>query len=133
MSTHERNAPTIAARQAVAGREAEILDALNIPWRSGRPHIDCPYPAHGGNNYWRWDEKSAKAHCTCSKAGSIFDVIMKIERIDFEAAKIRALEMIGRTDVIRTKDNKEKKYQKTDAASLLNAPADNRDDALPLV
>src|SRR5215213_2549094 len=58
---------------------------------------------------------------------------MKIESIDFEAAKIRALEMIGRTDVIRIKDNKEKKYQKTDAASLLNATADNRDDALPLV
>ena len=54
---HERNAPTRAARQAVAGREAEILDALNIPWRSGRPHIDCPYTAHGGKDDWRWDEK----------------------------------------------------------------------------
>ena len=31
------------------------------------------------------------------------------------------------------KRKKQKKYQKTDAASLLNAPADNRDDALPLV
>ena len=67
------------------------------------------------------------------KGDSIFDVVMKVESIDFEAAKIRALEMIGRTDIIRIKDSKGKKYQKTDAASLLNAPADNRDDKLPLV
>src|SRR3954454_20094144 len=35
--------------------------------------------------------------------------------------------------MIQAKDGKAKKYQKTDAASLLNAPADNRDDKLPMI
>ena len=129
----EHYAPTAAAKQAVAGRETEILDALNIPWRSGRPHIRCPYPAHGGEDDWRWDEKTARAYCTCNKSHSILDVIMKVECIDFEAAKIRALEIIGRTDLIRTKAAGGPKFQSTTAVSLLNAPADSRDDKLPLI
>jgi hypothetical protein len=30
--------------RAVKGRETEVLDALDIAWRMGRPHITCPYP-----------------------------------------------------------------------------------------
>jgi hypothetical protein len=129
----ERKVPTLVIRQAVGGHETEVLDELNIPWRSGRPHIDCPYKSHGGKDDWRWDDKKATAYCTCSKRHSIFDVVAKVEGIDFEAAKIRVAEIIGRTDLIYVKDAKRKKYQAIDAASLLNAPADNRDDKLPLV
>ena len=39
---------TAAIRQAVVGRETDVLDALGIDWRAGRPHITCPYPDHGG-------------------------------------------------------------------------------------
>src|SRR5262245_22311443 len=43
-------------QEAVRGREPVVLDALGIDWRAGRPHIDCPYPEHGGKRDWRWDE-----------------------------------------------------------------------------
>src|SRR4051812_9766417 len=129
----ERYVPTRAIQQAVGGHEIEVLDELNFPWRSGRPHIDCPYPSHGGKDDWRWNDKKARAHCTCSKSDSIFDVVIKIEGIDFEAAKIRVAEIIGRADLIRAKDANAKNYPQIDAASLLNVPADSCDDKLPLI
>jgi hypothetical protein len=74
-------APPTGAVQALAiGRECEVLDALGIRWREGRPHIRCPYPAHADHHpSWRWDQKAARARCTCSKSDSIFDVVMKVE------------------------------------------------------
>ncbi len=122
--------PTTAIREAVSGHETMVLDALGIDWRKGRPHIDCPYVDHGGAADWRWDARAAKARCTCSTADSIFDVIMKVEVVDFETAKLRAAELIGRTDLIRNGNGQH--YQATDAASLLNAPADRRDNRLPV-
>ena len=47
--------------------------------------------------------------------------------LDFEAAKLRAAELLGRTDLIKVGDGT---GQKTDAASLLNPPAEGRDDGL---
>jgi len=41
-----RGVQTRAIKEAVKGREAEILDALQIDWRSGQLHITCPYPRH---------------------------------------------------------------------------------------
>jgi hypothetical protein len=64
-------------RAAVKNREIEVLDALGIEWRKGRPHIDCPYPSHGGASDWRWDAKTAKAQCTCTKGDGIFDVLKR--------------------------------------------------------
>jgi hypothetical protein len=129
MTAAERYVQQAAIKQAVAGHETQILDALNIDW-DARGHVDCPYPDHGGKADWRWDSKYRKARCTCSKADSIFDVLMKIEGVDFEAAKVRVAEILKRDDLIRTKS--EGKYQATDPASLLNAPADRRDDSLPI-
>jgi hypothetical protein len=44
------------AKTAVSGREPEILDAMGINWRNGRPHIHCPYPQHDdADPSWRWD------------------------------------------------------------------------------
>jgi hypothetical protein len=65
---------------------------------------------------------------------SALDVLMKCQGVDFETAKIRAAEMIGRTDLIRIRGESanEHRRQATDAASLLNAPRANRDDALPI-
>jgi hypothetical protein len=119
--TAERYVPTATVRQAVAGREGDVLDALHIAWRT-RGHIKCPYPSHGGEADWRWDEKHSKARCTCSKSDSIFDVVMKVEARDFEAAKVRTAEILGRHDLIRTKGSDSSKYQATDARSLLNQP-----------
>ena len=84
----ERYVPTQPLRAAVKGREAEVLDALRIAWQDGAPHISCPYPEHADDNpSWRWDERRARAYCSCiERGGSVFDVVMHLECIDFEAA-----------------------------------------------
>lgn len=56
---------TPAIRLAVRGREGEVLNALGVDWSRGRPHIDCPYPMHGGRDDWRWDPQKSRAFCTC--------------------------------------------------------------------
>jgi hypothetical protein len=62
--------------------------------------------------------------------------VVKVEGIDFDAAKIRVAELLKRDDLIRTKrGNGERghpQYQQTDAISLMSAPADKRDDFLPI-
>ncbi len=127
---------TTAIREAVKGREENVLDGIGVDWRAGRPHINCPYPDHADDNAsWRWDTQHAKARCTCAKGDSIFDVVMKVEGRDFEAAKLRVAEVLNLPDLIRTKGEGhggDRVYQATDAASLLNAPADRRDDSLPV-
>src|SRR5689334_8198950 len=57
---------TDAIVDAAKGRETDLLDALGIPWRSGKPHISCPYPEHLDEHpSWRWDKSKARAYCTC--------------------------------------------------------------------
>lgn len=127
----QRHVGTRAIQAAVKGRETEVLDALGVPWREARPHIACPYPQHADSDpSWRWDGKPAKARCTCG-TGSIFDVIMKIEGVDFAAAKLRAAEILGLNELIE-ESNGAPRFQATDAASLLAASPDQRDDRLPL-
>jgi hypothetical protein len=119
----------------VVGRETEVLDARGINWRAGSPHIHCVYPDHSDNNEsWRWDLKNAKARCTCTKGDSIFDVVMKVEECDFESAKVRVAEILRHDDLIETRHEalEGAKYQATDAASLLSAPTESRDDSLPV-
>ena len=120
-------APTRALQQAVRGHEATVLAALGIAWQAGAQHIACPYPDHDDQNpSWRWDERKARAYCTCiERSHSIFDVVMRCESIDFEAAKLRVAEILGRGDLIETKSG-----QRMDAASLLQPPADQRDEGL---
>jgi hypothetical protein len=97
----ERYVKTSAIRAAVQGREADVVRAIGIAWH-GRDHIRCPFPGHDGHNpSWRWDDEKGCCFCTCDgSAGSIFDVVMRIEGGDFEAAKIRVAEIIGRDDLI---------------------------------
>jgi hypothetical protein len=126
--------PTRAVQATVKGREAEILDALQIDWRSGQSHITCPYPGHADTSpSWRWDETKACAFCSCiEKAHSIFDVVAAKEGIDFEAAKIRVAQILGLDNLIR--DNapvKNDHFPGIDAENLLNPPAENREDGLP--
>ncbi len=132
--TGTRLVPTRAIKDAVKGQEVEILDQLEIDWMSGNPHIACPYPTHDDDNpSWRWDEKKASAFCTCiEKSHSIFDVVGAMEGVDFEAAKIRVSEMLGCRELINDQVSaKNGRYQASDAESLLNAPAEDRDDTLP--
>src|SRR4051794_23066930 len=76
MTEESRFVVTATIRQAVHGREADVLDNLGVNWRDGRPHIPCPYPDHSDENAsWRWDAKHAKARCTCTTSDSIFDVV----------------------------------------------------------
>jgi hypothetical protein len=121
---------TRAIQDAVKGRETAVLDMLGVPWRDGAPHISCPYPDHAdANPSWRWDELTAKANCTCAeRRQSIFDVVMRLEQVDFEAAKIRVAEILGRGDLIKAQDVE--RHQPMDAGSLLRPPADLRDDQL---
>ena len=109
-----------------------MLEALGIPWHQGLAHIRCPYPAHGGNGDWRWDDAKKKAFCTCSKGDSIFNVVMRCEGLGFEAAKIWTANLLGRQDLIKQRGSQERQaFIRMDAKSLLNPPADLRDDLLP--
>jgi hypothetical protein len=129
-SAGDRYVATTAIREAVRGHEAAILAALGIDHRSGRPHIRCPYSDHDdGNASWRWVEQRARAFCSCiERSHGIFDVVMKMLALDFEGAKIRVAEVLGRNDLIKTKGAGG--GQKVDSASLLSPRADNRDDGL---
>ena len=100
--------------------------------RAGRI-FRCPYPSHAdGDPSWRWDEPKARARCSCSKGdSSIFDVVMKVEGVDFDAAKLRVAELLGRSDLIQEAGGHQR-FQAIDAASLLRPPPDQRDDGLPL-
>jgi len=83
---------------SLRGRETEILDALGIPWRDARPHIQCPHRDHPDKDpSWRFDQCTRRAICTCG-SHSILDVLVKVESITFDAAKIRAAEILGRPD-----------------------------------
>jgi hypothetical protein len=128
--TAERYVPTEALKQAVRGHETVVLAALGVAWQSGAQHIACPYPDHADQNpSWRWDERKVRAYCTCiEQSHSIFDVVMRIEGIEFEAAKLRVAEILGRHDLIKVKDGE--RHQAMDAASLLRPPADQRDEEL---
>jgi hypothetical protein len=123
-------------KEAVKGREANVLDALQIDWRDGQDHITCPYPGHADHNpSWRWDQKKACAVCTCKKPHSIFDVVAAKEELDFEAAKIRVAQILEREDLIQVQDSAAAKnrhdHQAYDGASLLNPSDEERDDTLP--
>jgi hypothetical protein len=99
--TVEKFVLTVTIRDAVEGREPEILNALAVQWGGGSTHIHCPYQDHPDNHpSWRWDTAKKRAYCTCTRSDSIFDVICKIKGLDFEAAKIAAAEIIGRPDLI---------------------------------
>jgi hypothetical protein len=91
---------------------------------------ESPYPQHEDRNpSWRWDEQRARAHCSCTNGDTIFNVVMKIEGIDFDAAKLRIAELLGRRDLIRER-SAGPRSQATDAESLLNPPLQDRDDRL---
>src|SRR3954451_10973718 len=95
-----RYVPTKAAKDAIRGREAEIVRALGIPWNVGGKHIRCPDPAHPDKHpSWRLQDDGC-AVCTCRKPHSVFDVIGYAKGLDFEASKIMAVELIGRSDLI---------------------------------
>ena len=100
MTAGERYVTTAGIRTALIGSETELIDALKIPWRDGRPHIACPYREHADNNpSWRWDERKRKAFCTCGTR-DVLGVLMGVEGIEFEAAKIRAAELLRRSVLI---------------------------------
>src|SRR5512132_802581 len=130
--TATRYVVTAEIKAVVKDRETEVLDALAIRWRDGRPHIRCPYRDHDdANPSWRWDHRASRARCTCTPGDSIFDVVMRREGCDFEVATLRVAELLGRSDLIREKNEKTgNQGHGTDAASLLNPPPHLRDDAL---
>jgi len=95
-----------AIKEAVKGRETEILDAFGINWRSPETHITCPYPGHADHNpSWRWNTAAAKAHCSCDSSASIFDVIIKMRGVDFSEACVIAAEIMGCDDLICADDS----------------------------
>src|SRR5262249_41165821 len=107
----------------------EVLSALGIQYTGKSDHIRCPYPDHKDEHpSWRWNPIKRKAHCTCARSASIFDVVAKVNGVDFEAAKIAVAEMLGCSDLILEANSQN--YQRTDATSLLNPRTDNRDDTL---
>jgi hypothetical protein len=108
----ERYVRTDDARRLVKGREAEIVRALGIPWH-GRGHIRCPYRDHDDHNpSWRLMD-DGRAICTCRGPHSVFDVIAEIEGCDFDAAKMRAADLVGATPA-KPKGNGHDKSRRTD-------------------
>jgi hypothetical protein len=87
----ERFVRTADMRAVIKGREADLLDALNIPWRAGNAHIRCPYPGHSdANPSWHSDRRKDRAYSTCvAGAHTALDMLMAVEEATFEAAKIR--------------------------------------------
>lgn len=141
MVGESRFVKSAAVWQAVNGRETEVLDAIGVEWRARRPHIACPYPDHVDNNAsWRWDIKKATARCTCTGGNDIvggndiFDVVTKCCGIEFEASKLRVAEVLDLGNLIHVKGRHRgygRQHQATDAAILLSAPIDRRNDTLP--
>src|SRR5689334_5742317 len=98
--TAARYVPTKAAKEAVRGREADIVRALGIPWNGTGKHIQCPDPGHPDKNpSWRL-LSDGRAVCTCRQAHSVFDVVGYVKGLDFEASKILVAELLGRSDLI---------------------------------
>jgi hypothetical protein len=125
----ERYVTTSGIRAAARGRETIILDGLGIDWKqpTTKPHIHCPYREHADDNpSWRWDGRRRKAFCTCAKADSIFDVLMKVEGLDFDRAKIRAAELLNRSDLIRESHARKNKGGRGDVP-----PEQQRNGATP--
>jgi hypothetical protein len=93
---------TAEIKAAIENRETDILDGLGIDWRQpASRHITCPYRGHPDKNpSWRWDCIDRRAYCTCGSA-DILGVLMTVEGIGFEAAKLRAAELLKRPDLIR--------------------------------
>jgi putative DNA primase/helicase len=124
-------------RRAVEGRETEVLDALKIPWRSGRPHFRCHFPDHEDKNpSCRWDSEKRKLFCTCAPQGvDIAGVVMKMKGgLNYAQAKLWIVEILQgprlqsphRDDPIRT-------TSKRDPHWYLNPPSGQRDDNLPRI
>ncbi len=120
---------TRAIQSAIKGKEHQVLERLDIPWQSGRPHIRCPYPDHADRNpSWRFVPSKGRAYCTCIEGSdSIFDIVMKVLGYDFEAAKHYVAESIGYRDFLPKAKNKK---LSSHARKLLSPPAALRDDRL---
>jgi hypothetical protein len=96
-------------RAAVKGRETDLLDALNIDWRRAKPHIRCPYRDHDDNHpSWRWDERKCKAFCTCG-VRDVLGVLVGVEGIESDAAKVRVAELLKRPDLIRERSARKRR------------------------
>src|SRR4051794_12603693 len=95
--------------EAMKGRELEVLRAIGINWDASRTHIRCPYPDHQDENpSWRFDGRLT--YCTCigtrpgdKKAHNIVRVVEVYGRCGNDAAKIRIAEILGLSDLIKTK------------------------------
>jgi len=117
--------------EAVSGNEAAVLSYLGINYASSRrDHIDCPYPSHGGKRDWRFDFKKGKAHCTCSTSHSIFEVVGRHQGIEFEEAKVKVADIIGRHDLKQSKGSNRLLATISLPQALLSPPIDRRDDRL---
>jgi DNA-binding Lrp family transcriptional regulator len=114
MTESDRYVTTAQIRAAFSGRETELLDALGIPWRNGQSHVACPYRDHHDDHpSWRWDGCKRRAFCTCG-ARDVLGVLMGVEGIEFAAAKIRAAELLGRSDLIRERRGRKRRGEAGD-------------------
>ena len=114
MTAGERYVSTADIRAALAGRETELLDSLNIPWRDGQPHVRCPYRDHADDHpSWRWEQRKREAFCTCG-ARDALGVLMGVEGIEFEAAKLRAAELLKRGELIRERSRRKRRGERGD-------------------
>lgn len=78
----ERYVPAQAIQAAVKGHETAVLAALSVRWQEAR-HIGCPYPDHADQNpSWRWDERKARAFCTCIRHRGGHPILEVVKRVE---------------------------------------------------
>jgi hypothetical protein len=114
-----RYVDTAEIKAAVQDRALAVIEALGIPWSGNKVHVKCPYPEHGGDTDWRWDDDKGAAFCNCSKGDDIFTVVRKVRGCTFNDAKLYIAEIVA-PDLIRER----KGGISFKAASLLKPPPD---------
>jgi len=83
------------------GRWRSMLPALGVPatFLTGK-HGPCP--CCGGTDRFRWDDKEGNGSFICNQcgAGSGFDLVMKVRKIDFKEAAKLVSEQVGNAPIV---------------------------------
>src|SRR5665213_429893 len=109
-------------------RWREILPLLGIETRFLQSHHG-PCPLCGGKDRYRFDDRDGTGSYLCNQCGAGTGIILlrKFHKWDHAKACAEVDKIIG-----DKKSIDRKKAQHHDAASLLSAPAEDRDDTLPV-
>ena len=114
-------------RNAVHGREREVLDSLGLPWHPKAIH--CPYPGHADlHPSWRFDERKRRAVCSCCGYHDIFEVVVKMRGGTIGDAFLVVAEILGLDTGVGKESSAERQRRAATAAALAEQHRKARDD-----